>query len=205
MSGELNSELIELRKRMRHSAAHVLADIVTRKHPDIRLGIGPPTDDGFYYDFLTEKTFSEEDLEQFQKEMQAVIDEDLQFIYREYEREEAKSINADQPLKLELIDDIPDGEVISTYAHGKFEDLCGGPHVESTGQIKAYKLLNVAGAYWRGDENRPMLQRIYGTAFENRKELKQHLKNRVQQSSSKGAIVDPKSQNLRPLGQSCFE
>ena len=147
MSGELNSELIELRKRMRHSAAHVLADIVTRKHPDIRLGIGPPTDDGFYYDFLTEKTFSEEDLEQFQKEMQAVIDEDLQFIYREYEREEAKSINADQPLKLELIDDIPDGEVISTYAHGKFEDLCGGPHVESTGQMHTGEATRIALCY----------------------------------------------------------
>ena len=200
MSGELNSELLELRKKMRHSAAHVLADIVTRIHPDIRLGIGPPTDDGFYYDFLTEKTFSEADLEQFEKEMQSVIDEDLQFVYREYEREEAKSINADQPLKLELIEDIPDGEVISTYTHGRFEDLCGGPHVESTGQIKAYKLLNVAGAYWRGDENRPMLQRIYGTAFENSRELKQHIKN-IEEARKRDHRVLGKKLNLFSISE----
>tara|TARA_Y100001936_G_scaffold247597_1_gene293730 strand:- start:888 stop:2630 length:1743 start_codon:yes stop_codon:yes gene_type:complete len=200
MSGELNSELIELRKKMRHSAAHVLADIVTRKHPDVRLGIGPPTDDGFYYDFLTEKTFSEEDLEQFQKEMQAVIDEDLEFVYREYEREEAEAINAEEPLKLELIEDIPDGEVISTYTHGKFEDLCGGPHVSSTGQIKAYKLLNVAGAYWRGDENRPMLQRIYGTAFENTAELEQHLNN-IEEARKRDHRVLGKKLNLFSISE----
>lgn len=200
MSGELNSELIELRRRMRHSAAHVLADIVTRKHPDIRLGIGPPTDDGFYYDFLTDKTFSEEDIKQFEKEMQAVIDEDLKFVYREYEREEAKSINVEQPLKLELIEDIPDGEVISTYTHGIFEDLCGGPHVESTGQIKAYKLLKVAGAYWRGDENRPMLQRIYGTAFENSDELEQHLKN-IEEARKRDHRVLGKQLNLFSISE----
>lgn len=200
MSGELNSALIELRKRMRHSAAHVLADIVTRKHPDISVGIGPPTDDGFYYDFLTEKTFSEEDIKQFEKEMQAVIDEDLKFVYREYEREEAKSINAEQPLKLELIDDIPDGEVISTYTHGRFEDLCAGPHVESTGQIKAYKLLNVAGAYWKGNENRPMLQRIYGTAFENSGELEQHLKN-IEEARKRDHRVLGKQLNLFSISE----
>ena len=200
MSGELNSALIELRKRMRHSAAHVLADIVTRKHPDISVGIGPPTDDGFYYDFLTEKTFSEEDIKQFEKEMQAVIDEDLKFVYREYEREEAKSINAEQPLKLELIDDIPDGEVISTYTHGRFEDLCAGPHVESTGQIKAYKLLNVAGAYWKGDENRPMLQRIYGTAFENSGELEQHLEN-IEEARKRDHRVLGKQLNLFSISE----
>ena len=200
MSGELNSALIELRKRMRHSAAHVLADIVTRKHPDISVGIGPPTDDGFYYDFLTEETFSEEDIKQFEKEMQAVIDEDLKFVYREYQREEAKSINAEQPLKLELIDDIPDGEVISTYTHGRFEDLCAGPHVESTGQIKAYKLLNVAGAYWKGDENRPMLQRIYGTAFENSGELEQHLEN-IEEARKRDHRVLGKQLNLFSISE----
>jgi threonyl-tRNA synthetase len=200
MSGELNSELIELRKRIRHSAAHVLADIVKRKYPDIRIGIGPPTDDGFYYDFLTEKTFSEEDLKQFEKEMQTVIDEDLKFIYREYEREEANSINAEQPLKLELIADIPDGEVISTYTHGKFEDLCAGPHVESTGQIKAYKLLNVAGAYWRGDEKNPMLQRIYGTAFENSDELEQHLNN-IEEARKRDHRVLGKQLNLFSISE----
>ena len=152
-----------------------MADIVTRMYPDVRVGIGPPTDDGFYYDFLTERSFSPADLEEIERRMQGVIDEDLPFVYREYPRDEARRLNADEPLKLEVIDDIPEGEAISTYTHGRFEDLCGGPHVESTGKIAAYKLLSVAGAYWRGDENRPMLKRIYGTAFESETELADHL------------------------------
>ena len=175
MAAKVDPELIELRKRIRHSAAHVMADIVTRMYPDVRVGIGPPTDDGFYYDFLTERGFSPADLEEIELRMQDVIDEDLPFVYREYPRDEAKRMNADEPLKLEVIDDIPEGEAISTYTHGRFEDLCGGPHVESTGKIAAYKLLSVAGAYWRGDENRPMLKRIYGTAFESETELADHL------------------------------
>ena len=152
-----------------------MADIVTRMYPDVRLGIGPPTDDGFYYDFLTERSFSPDDLEEIERRMQDVIDEDLPFVYREYPRDEARRMNADEPLKLEVIDDIPEEEAISTYTHGRFEDLCGGPHVESTGRIAAYRLLSVAGAYWRGDENRPMLKRIYGTAFESETELADHL------------------------------
>ncbi|MDD9994209.1 MAG: threonine--tRNA ligase [Dehalococcoidia bacterium] len=175
MAARVDPELIELRKRMRHSAAHVMADIVTRMYPDVRVGIGPPTADGFYYDFLTERSFSPADLEEIEHRMQGVIDEDLPFVYREYPRDEARRLNADEPLKLEVIDDIPEGEAISTYTHGRFEDLCGGPHVESTGKIVAYKLLSVAGAYWRGDENRPMLKRIYGTAFESEAELSDHL------------------------------
>ena len=175
MAARVDPELVELRKRMRHSAAHVMADIVTRMYPDVRLGIGPPTDDGFYYDFLTERSFSPDDLEEIQRRMQDVIDEDLPFVYREYPRDEARRMNADEPLKLEVIDDIPEEEAISTYTHGRFEDLCGGPHVESTGRIAAYRLLSVAGAYWRGDENRPMLKRIYGTAFESETELADHL------------------------------
>ncbi len=175
MAARVDPELVELRKRMRHSAAHVMADIVTRMYPDVRLGIGPPTDDGFYYDFLTERSFSPDDLEEIERRMQDVIDEDLPFVYREYPRDEARRMNADEPLKLEVIDDIPEEEAISTYTHGRFEDLCGGPHVESTGKIAAYRLLSVAGAYWRGDENRPMLQRIYGTAFESETELADHL------------------------------
>ena len=175
MAARVDPELVELRKRMRHSAAHVMADIVTRMYPDVRLGIGPPTDDGFYYDFLTERSFSPDDLEEIERRMQDVIDEDLPFVYREYPRDEARRMNADEPLKLEVIDDIPEEEAISTYTHGRFEDLCGGPHVESTGKIAAYRLLSVAGAYWRGDENRPMLRRIYGTAFESETELADHL------------------------------
>ena len=175
MAARVDPELIELRRRMRHSAAHVMADIVTRMYPDVRLGIGPPTDDGFYYDFLTERSFSPADLEEIERRMQGVIDEDLPFVYREHPRDEARRMNADEPLKLEVLDDIPEGEVISSYTHGRFEDLCGGPHVESTGKIAAYRLLSVAGAYWRGDENRPMLKRIYGTAFESESELADHL------------------------------
>ncbi len=175
MAAAIDPHLIELRRRMRHSAAHVMADIVTRMYPDVRLGIGPPTDDGFYYDFLTERSFSPEDLEEIERRMRDVIEEDLPFVYRELARDEARVLLADEPLKLEVLGDIPDGEAISTYTHGRFEDLCGGPHVESTGRIAAYRLLSVAGAYWRGDENRPMLRRIYGTAFESEEELSAHL------------------------------
>jgi threonyl-tRNA synthetase len=191
MAPKTDPELIELRKRIRHSAAHVMADIVTRLHSDIRLGIGPPTDDGFYYDFLTDRTFSPDELEDIEKRMQAVIDEDLPFVYAEYSREVAKEMNSNEPLKLEIIDDIPADEVISTYTHGRFEDLCGGPHVESTGKIVAYKLLSLAGAYWRGDEKRPMLQRIYGTAFESQGELDAHLER----------IEEAKKRDHRVLGR----
>ena len=191
MAVKVDPELIELRKRMRHSAAHVMADIVTRMHPDIRLGIGPPTDDGFYYDFLTDRTFSPDELKKIEKQMRAVIKQDLPFVYAEYPRDVAKKMNADEPLKLEIIDGIPEDEAISTYSHGEFEDLCGGPHVASTGEIKAYKLLSLAGAYWRGDEKRPMLQRIYGTAFESKEELDAHL----------ARIEEAKKRDHRVLGR----
>ena len=170
-----DSELVELRTRIRHSAAHVMADVVTSMFPDAKLGVGPPTDDGFYYDFLVETPFTPEDLAEIEKRMRAVVARDHAFEYAEYPRERVNQMNADEPLKLEVIADIPEGEAISTYTHGGFEDLCAGPHVESTGKIPAFKLLNVAGAYWRGDEKRPMLQRIYGTAFESQRALDEHL------------------------------
>ena len=170
-----DSNLIELRTRIRHSAAHVMADVVTSMFPDAKLGIGPPTDDGFYYDFLVESPFTPEDLGEIEKRMRAVIARDHAFEYAEYPRETMNLMNAAEPLKLEVIAEIPDDEAISTYTHGEFEDLCAGPHVESTGKIPAFKLLNVAGAYWRGDERRPMLQRIYGTAFESQAALDDHL------------------------------
>ena len=152
-----------------------MADVVTQMFPDIKLAIGPPTEDGFYYDFLAPEPFRDEDLKRIERRMRRVIARNLPFEYSEYPRDEALELNADEPLKLEIISEIPEDEAISTYRHGKFEDLCAGPHVESTGKIPAFKLLSVAGAYWRGDEKRPMLQRIYGTAFESQDALDEHL------------------------------
>lgn len=169
------SELAELRKRIRHSTAHVMADVVSSMFPQAKLAIGPPTEEGFYYDFLVDKPFSSEDLEQIEEEMWKTVKSDLLFELHEYPREDALAMNAEQPLKLEIIEEIPGDESITTYKHGDFEDLCAGPHVESTGKIPAFKLLNVAGAYWRGDENRPMLQRIYGTAFESQVVLDEYI------------------------------
>ena len=175
MPGKPDTELTELRRRIRHSAAHVMADIVTRMHPEVHLGIGPPTEDGFYYDFLSPISLSVDEFKEIESRMKKVIKQNLPFEYHEYSRDKALKMNANEPLKLEIINDIPDGEVISTYKHGEFEDLCAGPHVESTGKIPAFKLINVAGAYWRGDESQPMLQRIYGTAFESKEAMKEHL------------------------------
>ena len=176
-----DSELAGLRTRIRHSASHVMADVVTKMFPEAKLAIGPPTDDGFYYDFLIPRAFTPEDLEEIERRMAEVIARDLAFEHREYPRDAARNMNADEPLKQEIIDEIPEGEAITTYRHGDFEDLCAGPHVESTGRIPAFKLLNVAGAYWRGDERRPMLQRIYGTAFESTDALDLHL-NRLEEA-----------------------
>ena len=170
-------DLTELRKRIRHSSAHVMADVVTKMFPDAKLGIGPPTEEGFYYDFMVEKPISDQDLARIEKQMRKTIQRNLPFEFHEYQRDDALTMNSDEPLKLEIINEIPTEEPITTYKHGNFEDLCAGPHVESTGKIPAFKLLNVAGAYWRGDENQPMLQRIYGTAFESQEALETHLNN----------------------------
>ena len=178
------TDVIELRKRIRHSAAHVMADVVTQMFPEAKLGIGPPTDEGFYYDFMVEEPFSEQDLSRIEKRMRRVVQRNLTFEYHEYPRDEAEHMNASEPLKMEIIEEIPVDEKITTYRHGKFEDLCAGPHVESTGRIPAFKLLSVAGAYWRGDENRPMLQRIYGTAFESKESLDEHL-HRIEEAKKR--------------------
>ena len=170
-----DQDLTELRRRIRHSAAHVMADVVTKMFPEAKLAIGPPTDDGFYYDFDLPQPFTAEDLESIEGRMSEVIASDLTFEYREYTRDAALELHGEEPFKLEVIREIPEDEAISTYRHGEFEDLCVGPHVESTGKIPAFKLLSVAGAYWRGDEHRPMLQRIYGTAFESQQALDEHL------------------------------
>ena len=168
-------ELENLRHRIRHSAAHVMADVVTNMYPDTKLAIGPPTEDGFYYDFLVKEPLSDDDLQKIERQMKKMIARNLSFEYSEYSREQILAMNANEPLKLEIIEGIPEGEIISTYSHGSFEDLCAGPHVSSTGEIPAFKLLSVAGAYWRGDENRPMLQRIYGTAWESQEAIDEHI------------------------------
>ena len=164
-----------LRHRMRHSAAHVMAEAVLQLFPEAKFAIGPPTHDGFYYDFDVPRPFTPEDLEQIQQAMEQTIAAQHPFQREEIERDEARSMFADQPYKLEIIDGLEDAETLSIYRHGAFVDLCQGPHMDNTADISAVKLLSVAGAYWRGDENRPMLQRIYGTAFESRERLDEHL------------------------------
>ena len=161
--------------RMRHSAAHVMADAVLQLFPEAKMGIGPPTQDGFYYDFDVSRPFTPDDLVQIQALMEQSINAVQPFIREELGREEAQTLFADQPYKLEIIEGIPDAETLSVYRHGGFVDLCQGPHLDATGDIPAMKLLTVAGAYWRGDEHQPMLQRIYGTAFPSQEELDQHL------------------------------
>ena len=176
LNRERDQELVALRHRMRHSAAHTMADAVLRIFPEAKIGIGPPTDEGFYYDFQVARPFTPEDLEQIVTIMNETISADLPLEREVISRDEARRLFADQPFKLELIDEIPSDEPLSTYRHGGFVDLCQGPHVESTAKIPALKLLSVAGAYWRGDERRPMLQRIYGTAFESPAALDDYLK-----------------------------
>ena len=157
---------------LRHSAAHVLATAVRRLRPEAKIGFGPAIDDGFYYDFEVERPFTPEDLESFEAEMRRVAQERFPFVRDEVDRDEAARRFADDPLKLERIADFTGGdEVISTYTDGPFVDLCRGPHVPDTSYLKHFKLLSTAGAYWRGDEKRQMLQRIYGTAWFKREEL----------------------------------
>jgi threonyl-tRNA synthetase len=164
-----------LRERMRHSAAHVMADAVLQMFPDAKLAIGPPTEDGFYYDFQVSRPFTPEDMEAIEARIRETIALDLPFQYQEIGLEQAHAMFSHQPYKLEIIDELPPDETISVYSHGGFVDLCRGPHVESTGKISACKLLSIAGAYWRGDEKRSMLQRIYGTAFETQEALDEYL------------------------------
>ena len=163
------------RHAMRHSAAHVMADAVLKLFPEAKMGIGPPTQDGFYYDFDVSRPFTPEDLESIESLMREAISGSFPFEREELTRGDAEELFADQPYKLELIEGLDESAVISIYRHNGFVDLCQGPHVGSTAEIPAMKLLSVAGAYWRGDEKRPMLQRIYGTAFESQGELDDHL------------------------------
>lgn len=159
---------------IRHSAAHVMAQAVLSLFPETKLGVGPAIEQGFYYDFELPRALTAEDLPVIESRMKEIIARDEPFIREEVTKEEARKVLAHQPYKLELLDEI-ENEVVSLYRQGDFVDLCRGPHVRSAGEIKAFKLLSIAGAYWRGDERRPMLQRIYGTAFENQDELQRYL------------------------------
>ena len=182
--------------RIRHSTAHVMAQAVLEIYPEAKIAIGPPIDTGFYYDFDLgaaddgrPRTFTPDDLERIEARMREIIKGNHRFAYREVSADEARALFVDQPYKLELIAGLAAGgvdeygnetgaaPVISTYRHDTFEDLCRGPHVEHTGQIpgNAFKLMSVAGAYWRGDEHNPMLQRIYGTAWAKKQQLFEHL------------------------------
>ncbi len=163
---------------LRHSASHVMAQAVKRLFPEVKLAIGPAIDNGFYYDFDTTAPFTAEDLEKIEAEMKKIAKENLKIERFELPKAEALQLMRDEPYKVELIEALPEGEVISFYKQGEFVDLCAGPHVNYTSKIKAYKLLSATGAYWRGDEKNKMLQRIYATAFQSKDELNAYLQQR---------------------------
>ncbi len=179
--------------KMRHSAAHVMAAAVCRLFDDVQLDIGPPTEEGFYYDFDLPHRLTPEDFNAIEKEMAAIIREDHPFECIEMSRGEAHRFITDlnQSYKLERLDDIPENERITFYKCGEFVDLCRGPHIDSTGGVNAYKLLSVAGSYYRGRETNPMLQRLYATAFESEKKLRVYLKQ----------LEDAQKRDHRKLGK----
>jgi threonyl-tRNA synthetase len=196
IAGKINGELVDLRTPLqesakleivtlksedanevcRHSMAHIMAEAVLQIFPEAQFGIGPAIENGFYYDFLLSRTLTTDDLEKIDKLMQASIKGKQPFTRQELSKQEAIELfkNTNQPFKVELVEELED-TVITTFSHGAFTDLCRGPHVPNTGLIKHFKLLSVAGAYWRGDEKRPMLQRIYGAAFTSKEELNEYL------------------------------
>lgn len=176
-----------------HTSAHILAQAVKRLFPDTKLAIGPSIKDGFYYDFDTNHRFTPDDLEKIEKEMKKIVKENLEIerfvLSRDKAIEYLKEIGEDY--KVELVEDLPEDEIISFYRQGDFVDLCAGPHLPSTKKVKAIKLLNIAGAYWRGDENNKMLQRIYGTSFEKKKDLDIYLER----------LEEAKKRDHRKIGQ----
>ncbi|MDX8363972.1 threonine--tRNA ligase [Cytobacillus sp. IB215665] len=198
IAGKLNGEHIDLRSPilqdgtvsiitqgedealeiLRHSTAHLLAQAIKRLYKNVKLGVGPVIENGFYYDIDMEESIRPDDLQKIEKEMKKIVNENIEFVRHEVSREEAikRFEEIDDDLKLELINDIPAGETVSIYEQGEFFDLCRGVHVPFTSKIKEFKLLSIAGAYWRGDSKNKMLQRIYGTAFFKKEELKEHLR-----------------------------
>ena len=213
MAAEVDGELVDLRHRIskdcalnildfesaggrlayRHTTSHIMAQAVKRLFKGAKLAIGPAIDNGFYYDFDIEKAFSPEDLEKIEAEMENIIKEDLPLERFTIPRDEAIKYFAAQNegYKVELIEDLPEGEEISMYRQGEFTDLCAGPHLMSTGKVKAVKLMSVAGAYWRGSEKNKMLQRVYGTAFPKRSELEGYLER----------VEEAKRRDHRKLGR----
>lgn len=171
---------------LRHTSSHILAQAVKRLYPDTKLAIGPAVENGFYYDFDSNHTFTPEDLEKIEKEMKKIVKEDLKLEKFTLPRDEAIEYVKKQgeDYKVELIQDLPEDAEISFYKQGDFVDLCAGPHVPSTGKVKAIKLLSIAGAYWRGNEKNKMLQRIYGTSFTKKSDLKEHI-NRLEEAKKR--------------------
>ena len=162
---------------MRHSMAHIMAEAVQVLFPGAQIAFGPQTEDGFFYDFELSRSVSTDDFDAIEKKMGEIIAADEPFVREVVTREEAEKIFANQRFKLEHIQDLSPEVEISLYRHGDFVDLCSGPHVPSAGKVGAFKLMKVAGAYWKGDSDREMLQRIYGTAFFKKKELEEYLHN----------------------------
>ncbi|MBR5707956.1 MAG: threonine--tRNA ligase [Oscillospiraceae bacterium] len=185
----------EFKDTYRHTTSHILAQAMKRLHPEVKLAIGPAIEDGFYYDFDSETPFTAEILEELEAEMKKICKERIPLERCELPREEAIKFMADrnEPYKVELIEDLPEGEVISFYKQGDFTDLCAGPHLDSTGRVKpnAFKLTSVTGAYWRGDSSRKMLQRIYGTCFQKKEELDEYLER----------LEEAKKRDHRKLGK----
>jgi threonyl-tRNA synthetase len=171
MKAKTRDEQLE---RMRHSASHIMAEAVQSLFPEAKFGIGPIIENGFYYDFDLPRPLTPEDLPVIENKMKEIISQNVPFVTEEMSKDKARKLFDTQPYKLELIDEIPD-TTVTIYKQGSFTDLCRGPHLASTGEVKSFKLTHLAGAYWRGDEKRPMLQRIYGVAFESQKELDDYL------------------------------
>src|SRR5688572_11278417 len=169
---EKNADALDV---LRHSAAHMLATAVRAVRPDAGIGFGPSIENGFYYDFDVKQPFTPEDIEKIEAQMRAVSSADQPFERKQVDKAEAGQLFADDPLKLERLSELRDDEIITVYRNGPFLDLCRGPHVPSTGRVKHFKLLHTAGAYWRGDEKRQMLQRIYGTAWLSEADLALHI------------------------------
>ena len=177
----------------RHTAAHIMAQAVKRLYPNVKLAIGPAIQDGFYYDFDTDTPFSQEDFEKIEAEMKKIVKEKLPIERFELPREEAIRLmeEANEPYKVELIQDLPEGETISFYRQGEFVDLCAGPHLMNTKSVEAFKIMSVAGAYWRGNEKNKMLSRLYATAFSKKAELNDYLEK----------LEEAKKRDHRKLGK----